>query len=537
MPFTMMFMQTSSDPSSNSNLNVNKPVINKPTLRRAAPNGTAPAKVGAVLSHALVAASWVTHHVAAGQSLPSVLRDFAATLNNPSLRGACQDLAYQAQRQRGMADALIRGLTKKPFDSIDVGVLALLRTTLALICNPSEYHAYEAHTVVNQAVDALPAVLACGLGKTLPAFVLVAHSNHNTKIVAGFVNGVLRTYLREASERNQAALKHLEAQFNHPDWWVKHIKKDYPDTWQDLLKQNNRPPVMALRANARIHTALEAQKHLAQNGIASRTVIGLPNALVLHKPMPVEQIPGFSQGWYSVQDLAAQHCIELLDVQAGQRVLDACAAPGGKTAHILERNNVTLTALDNDHLRLEKLRQTLQRLARTFVGETPYAPQPLIELQTANANQTHKWWDGQAFDRIVLDAPCSASGVVRRHPDSRWLRRASDIAQLTAQQADLLQSLWPCLALGGLMLYVTCSVFKAEGELQIQAFLRQHPNAQLLPSIGHCLPLIDDAALRTAMPADTHADKQADTAINTAPMTFPNAEHDGFFYALLRKVA
>jgi 16S rRNA (cytosine967-C5)-methyltransferase len=168
----------------------------------------------------------------------------------------------------------------------------------------------------------------------------------------------------------------------------------------------------------------------------------------------------------------------------------------------------------------------MQRLARTFAGDTPHAPQPLIELKTANANQTDKWWDGQLFDRIVLDAPCSASGVVRRHPDSRWLRRASDIAALTEQQAALLKSLWPCLAPGGLLLYVTCSVFKAEGEQQIAAFLKQHTNATLLPTYGHCLPVLTRSRTQTALnPAQS---KYAG---------FPNADHDGFYYALLRKVA
>lgn len=493
------------------------------------PNGITAKKVGAILSQALVAASWVMHHVSTGQSLPVVLRELAPSLGQAALRGACQDLAYQSQRQRGMADALIRGLTKKPFDTLDAGVLALLRTTLALICNPSQYNAYEAHTVVNQAVEALPAVLACGLGKNVPIFQLLAHTNHNTKIVAGFVNGVLRTYLRETDERNKAALKTIEAQFNHPSWWVERLKKDYPQQWISLLEQNNYPPVMALRANVRVHSALEAQKHLAQHGILSRCVKGLPNALVLDKPLPVENIPGFSQGWYSVQDLAAQYCVELLDVQAGHRVLDACAAPGGKTAHLLERSNIILTALDNDYLRLEKLRQTLQRLSKTFVGETPYAPQPLVELQTANANQTDKWWDGQLFDRIILDAPCSASGVVRRHPDSRWLRRASDISHLTVQQDHLLRSLWPTLKVGGLMLYVTCSVFKAEGEEQIAHFLSHHNNVQLLPTLGHCLPLIrsfnDNASI-------TLTDDTSETSL----MSFPNSEQDGFFYALLRKI-
>ncbi len=521
----------------------------KPTLRRA----PAPNKVGASLSQALVAASWVTHHVAAGASLPSVLRELAPKLGSTSLRGACQDLAYNAQRQRGMADALLTGLTKKPFDTLDPGVLALLRVTLAIVCQPHQDAAYEAHTVVNQAVTALPAVLACGLGKTLPTLHLVAHSNHNTQIVAGFVNGVLRTYLREQAARNEAALRYPQAAWNHPPWWIERLKQDYPAQWQALLLQNNRPPVMALRANARIHSAVQAQAHLASHGIAARCVAGLPNALVLAKPMPVELIPNFAQGWYSVQDLAAQRCVELLEVADGQRVLDACAAPGGKTAHILERANVTLTALDNDPLRLDKVRQTMQRLARSFAGDTPHSPQPLIELKTANANQTDKWWDGQAFDRIVLDAPCSASGVVRRHPDSRWLRRASDIAALTQQQAALLASLWPCLAPGGLMLYVTCSVFKAEGEQQIGTFLAQHPDAQLLPSEGHCLPTLTHEREQTVQTAHESAHDTAQSRMSTdgataiataltsvispAIATFPNADHDGFYYALLRKAA
>jgi 16S rRNA (cytosine967-C5)-methyltransferase len=491
-------------------------ITTKPALRRA----PAPAKVGATLSQALVAASWVTHHVAAGASLPSVLRELVPKLGSNSLRGACQDLAYQAQRQRGCADALLTGLTKKPFETIDPGVLALLRVTLAIICNPDQDAAYEPHTVVNQAVTALPAVLECGLGKTLPTLHLLAHSNHNTQVVAGFVNGVLRTYLREQTARNEATARYPQALWNHPPWWIERVKKDYPNQWQYLLTQNNRPPVMALRTNARIHSAVQAQAHLASQQIIAHLVPGLPNALVLDKPLPVDNIPNFAQGWYSVQDLAAQHCVELLDLKDGQHVLDACAAPGGKTAHILERANVTLTALDNDPLRLDKVRQTMQRLARTFVSDNPDTPQALIELKTANANQTDKWWDGQAFDRIVLDAPCSASGVVRRHPDSRWLRRASDIAALCDQQAALLASLWPCLAKDGLMLYVTCSVFKAEGELQIESFLKQHRDARLLPSLGHCLPVATQ--------------KQQNTG-QSRYAGFPNADHDGFYYALLRK--
>jgi 16S rRNA (cytosine967-C5)-methyltransferase len=534
-------------------------------LRRVINQAPSATKVGATLSHALVAASWVTHHVAAGASLPSVLRELAPKLSTSALKGACQDLSYQAQRQRARADALITGLTKKPFESLDAGVLALLRVSLGLMCDDVTPAAYPAHTVVDQAVTALPAVLACGLGKTLPTLQLTAHSNRNTMVVAGFVNGVLRTYLREQALRNEAVLRYPQAQWNHPTWWIERLKQDYPQYWQDMLRLNNRAPVMALRANARVHSAAQAQQHLAQHQIVAHLVPSLPNALVLEKPLPVEQIPCFTQGWYSVQDLAAQLCVDLLDIRDGHRVLDACAAPGGKTAHILERANVTLTALDNDPMRLDKVRATLQRLGRTFLGATPYAAQPLIELKTANATQVDKWWDGQMFDRIVLDAPCSASGVVRRHPDSRWLRRASDIASLCAQQSLLLHALWPTLAVNGLMLYVTCSVFKAEGEQQVAAFLKLQANAQLVPTLGHCIPLptpdstsqalrlhrvahhlhasattetlrqIDENAAQSHDARSTVTDTAFDFVTELA--TFPNASHDGFYYALLRKVA
>ncbi len=536
----------------------------KPTLRRVLNSPSTPHKVGASLSQALVAASWVTHHVAQGASLPSVLRELSPKLSNAALKGACQDLSYQAQRQRGRADALIVGLTKKPFETLDAGVLALLRVALSLICDSHGTVAYESHTVVDQAVKALPAVLACGLGKNLPSLHLSAHPDRHTQVVAGFVNGVLRTYLREQTARLQVVLRNPQAAWNHPPWWIERLKQDYPHSWHTLLAVNNQAPVMALRCNARIHAAAKAQQHLVEHGIVSYLVPNLPNALVLAKPMPVEQIPCFNQGWYSVQDLAAQHCAELLDIQDGQRVLDACAAPGGKMAHILERANVTLTGLDNDPIRLDKVRHTLQRLARTFAGATPYAPQPLVELKTTNAAQVSKWWDGQPFDRIVLDAPCSASGVVRRHPDSRWLRRAADITALGTQQAALLQALWPTLAVGGLMLYVTCSVFKAEGEQPIAAFLNQHRDAQLIPTLGHCLPVLSNtqlanvqnapnvhqAASGSSHPLPDSSDAmfrqtmenvaqscQFEWTLPDSLAPFPNAYHDCFYYALLRKVA
>jgi 16S rRNA (cytosine967-C5)-methyltransferase len=293
--------------------------------------------------------------------------------------------------------------------------------------------------------------------------------------------------------------------WSHPAWWIKRLQKDYPDRWQAVLQANNRQAPMTLRVNLRKTDRNAYLATLQQAGIEARPAG--PHGVTLAKPLPVHEIPGFEQGWVSVQDAAAQMAAPLLlqGLGSGLRVLDACAAPGGKTAHLLEIADCQVTALDIDPVRCARIGQTLQRLGLQ------------ARILAADAGQPAQWWDGEPFDAILLDAPCTASGIVRRHPDVRWLRRESDVAQLAAIQARLLKTLWPLLKPGGRLLYCTCSVFKAEGEAQIQTFLAHNTQARLLPSPGHLLPYFPAEG-------DAVTDNQ-------------DSDHDGFYYALLEKCA
>ena len=506
---------------------------------RAASTQNSQPKQGAALAQALAAAAWVTHHVAQGQSLTQVLTDTAKLLPAaPSLRGACQDLSYHVQRHWGRADALLFSLSKKPASQMDAGLLALLRVSLSLLCDSDADSArYEPHTLVDQAVRAVPAVLACRLTQWVnqqpqrPAkLVLSMASNTHTDLVAGFVNGVLRGYLRDKARCDAAACQTVSGEWNHPAWWVSRLEHDYPRDWQALLRANNQKPVMTLRYNARVAAVADiaaAQAVLQAVGIESRTVAACPNALSLARAVPVDAIPHFQDGWFSVQDAAAQRCVELLDFQPKQRVLDACAAPGGKTAHILERADVSLTAIDVSEPRLVRVRDTLARIG----GTLPDAWQDQTRLIAADAANLDAWWDGVAFDRILLDAPCSASGVVRRHPDVRWLRRESDLKTLVQIQAQLLDQLWRTLARGGQLLYVTCSVFHCEGQDQIAAFLQRTRNAKLIPSPGHTLPVLPRVSAAVQRVQNQSQFENNDSMVSDGFCA------DGFYYARLQKAA
>jgi 16S rRNA (cytosine967-C5)-methyltransferase len=425
--------------------------------------------------------------IRAGESSATALQN-----TSPALRPGVQALGYAVLRGLGRAQGLRDLLARaKPPRDAD----ALLCCALALASGDEQDAAYDAHTLVNQAVEA---------AKRWPG----------TAPQANFINACLRRFLRERESLLQQTLGHLQARWNHPLWWIKRLQKDHPAHWQSILQANNARAPMTLRVNTQKTTLagyLSAQSAIdnvaAQNGEYGFT---------LAHPLPVEQIPGFAEGLVSVQDAAAQLAAPLLleGLQAGGarlRLLDACAAPGGKTAHLAELagpNGADLLALDIDAQRCERIHQNLQRLGLQ------------AQVRAADAAQPDAWWDGQAFDGILLDAPCTASGIVRRHPDVRWLRRESDIAQLAAQQHLLLQTLWPLLRVGGRLLFCTYSVFRAEGELVAQTFLKNHTNAALLPSPGHLLP--------------TSAGNPPDIPENLkhAPGLW---DHDGFFYALLQK--
>ena len=398
-------------------------------------------------------------------------------------RAGVQALSFHVLRQWGRAEALRRQLARKaPPPEAD----ALLCTALALCWNEAQAP-YEAFTLVDQAVEA-------------------AKRGPGTKGQASFINACLRRFLREREALVAATEADPVARWNHPRWWIARLRQDHPQHWQAILEASNQPAPMTLRVNARKSTPARMQQALdAMNIGASR--IG-EHGLVLAQPRAVHEIPGFAAGEVSVQDAAAQLAAPLLlaglvPAQGRLRLLDACAAPGGKTAHLLELADAEVVALDVDPARCERIHENLSRLGLQAT------------VLAADAGQPQGWWDGRPFDGILLDAPCTASGIVRRHPDVRWLRRESDIAQLAATQERLLTALWPLLRPGGHLLYCTCSVFRAEGEQRMQTFVAHNRDAFLQPAPGHLRP-------QTGANADA------------VPDNLPG-DHDGFFYALLQK--
>jgi 16S rRNA (cytosine967-C5)-methyltransferase len=413
-----------------------------------------------------------------GQSMTDALADRKATE-----RPGVQALSFAVMRRLGTAQALrTRLVPKAPQPWVD----ALLLSALSLACGTE----YNAHTLVDQAVEA---------------------AKRRAKPASGLVNAVLRRFLREEAALMASLEDDPVAHFNHPAWWIKRLQKDWPEHWQAILMANQEQPPMTLRANLRHGSTAAYRARLIEAGLLPDDAPVLadapdqPQPIVLPHGVPVQRLPGFDQGDVSVQDAAAQIAAPLLvyaggrKLPAGARVLDACAAPGGKTAHLLELADLDVTALDADPERLVRVTETLQRQglqARTVA---------------ADASQPNRWWDGQPFDAILLDAPCSASGIVRRHPDVRWLRRDTDIAALARTQDAILNALWPLLKPGGHLLYCTCSVFKTEGQDRIDAFLQRTHDAQALPAPGHLLPVVEYLD-------PTGQDRG-----------------DGFFYALLTK--
>ena len=426
----------------------------------------------------LQAAASVLAAVRRGESATPAL----AAVDAP-LRPAAQALSFQVLRNLGRAEALRRRLAKKgPPPPVD----ALLCTALALAWR-EEDAPYEAFTLVDQAVEA-------------------AKRSPQTRAQQGFVNACLRRFLRERDELVAETDSEPVARWNHPRWWIARLQQDWPHQWEDILEANNRPAPMTLRVNTHRISREPLRDLLAAAHIASEPVGAY--GLILDRPHPVTAIPGFAEGLWSVQDAGAQLAAELLvpGLPANARVLDACAAPGGKTAHICEiAPTAQVLALDVDAARCERIHQNLQRLGLR------------AEVRHADAGEPGYWWDGQPFDAILLDAPCTASGIVRRHPDVRWLRRESDVAQLAEQQKRLLTALWPLLKPGGQLVYCTCSVFRAEGRDQVAAFLAHNNTAVLRPGPGHLWP--------------THGVGAGGVPDNSS------SDHDGFFYAVLQKCA
>lgn len=413
------------------------------------------------LSSALAGAAAAVAEVLAGRTPEATM----AVLPEP-LRPAARDLAFTALRDYGRGDFLLARLLTKPLK--DKRARALLLVALARL----ERRPEQAHTLVDQAVEAA------------------------ARPFKGLTNAVLRSFLRQREKLIAAADADEVAYYRHPRWWLTLLREAYPDHWQQIVAAGNAHPPMTLRLNARCRvTSAEFLTRLAAAGCPARALD--ETAILLDEPVPVERLPGFSEGIVSVQDWGAQRAAPLLDVQDGMRVLDACAAPGGKAAHLAELADVDLIALELDAGRARRIEENFNRLGLKATVRIGDARTPAI------------WWDGRPFERLLVDAPCSASGVARRHPDIKWLRRPDDVAGFAQTQAAILDALWPLLAPGGKMLYCTCSVFPEENSLQMSAFQARHADARRLPTGGE-LPELK---------------------------LLPTATHDGFYYALLEKNA
>ena len=424
-------------------------------------------KASIALAPALRDATLMVAGVASGKSLADEFERIAEE-GSETPRSALIDLTHGTLRRFGRVQAIVRALSHR--EQADPVVAALLWCSLYAL----ESGRYAEYTVVDQAVRA---------GSLLEKWA-----------AKGYVNALLRAYLRERRSIDARIAADLEARYQHPRWWIETLRAAYPAAWEMILEAGNTHPPMCLRVNRRCDRVANYQAQLAASGIAARQ-IG-EDALLLERALPVERLPGFENGAVSVQDAGAQRAARCLDLSSGLRVLDACAAPGGKSAHILEFADVELTALDVDAARLARLERNLSRLSLR------------AHLARADCVRLAEWWNGVAFDRILADVPCSASGVARRHPDLKWLRRSQDLPAFAARQSAILDALWQALAPDGKLLYVTCSVFPQENDVVVEAFVARTQHARRAP--------LPDGA---------------------AGQWLPGAEHDGFYYALIEKRA
>lgn len=392
-------------------------------------------------------AAYVLSQVAdQGQSLTTALDNALAKIDSPQDRAFVQALCYGVCRHYHRLDFMLAQLLDKPIKEADIKALALVGLYQL------GFMRVKPHAAISETVSAI--------GKKTWA--------------KGLINALLRNYLRKQAELEAAADNTPSAAVSHPDWLYGKISKNWPTHAERIFAQNNQAPPMSLRVNLAKISRDDYLQHLAQQDFPASAVPQCASAVTLGKPVAVESLPGFKAGWFSVQDSAAQLAAELLAAQAGDRVLDVCAAPGGKTAHILESQAglKELVAIDIDAARMRRVGENLQRLGLHCTQ------------LVADAANTQDWWDNTPFERILLDAPCSALGVIRRHPDIKLLRRPEDIATLQALQKSLLDAVWPLLAQGGTLLYATCSILQQENEQQAAAFLASHPDAIEWPIVS-----------------------------------------------------
>jgi len=417
----------------------------------------------------LAAVSVISQVLNNGRNLNQVLSEVIRTIPEitSQQRGALQDLSFGTLRYYGQLSKVLDALLTRPLQDIQI------RFLLLVALYQLHYSKAAQHAVVDFAVNAVR--------KRNPA-------------ASGLVNAILRNFLRKQEQLIADAGRTEEGRYSYQQWWINLIKSQYGENAEVVLLAGNQRPPMTLRVNHRQTTSAEYLNLLTQNSIKASLIE--PDAILLEHPEAVDKLPGFMDGMVSVQDAGAQYAVCFLDVKDGMRVLDACAAPGGKSAHLLESAQIDLIALDKDELRLERVRENMLRL---HLNAT---------LLQGDAATPSDWWDGKQYQRILADVPCSATGVVRRHPDIKWLRRASDIENFALQQQQILNALWPLLEGGGKLLYVTCSIFGRENQQVITDFIAGQSDASQIPLAA------------TGM-------KQG--------QLLPNDQHDGFFYALLHK--
>ncbi|MGR8929574.1 MAG: 16S rRNA (cytosine(967)-C(5))-methyltransferase RsmB [Gammaproteobacteria bacterium] len=425
------------------------------------------------------AAQILAHVISDGQSLTAALDKPLSKIHNPQDRAFVQAMCYGVVRHYFAVNHILTQLLKKPLKQKDGDIKALMLIGLFQL----QYMRVKPHAAVSETVAA----------------------TKHKPWAKSLVNAILRNYLRSPETLQLASDADEEAKLNHPEWIIRQVKQNWPEQANSIFGANDKAPPMSIRVNLLKVSREDFLAELNQQGITAQIALHCPSALILDQAINVEQIPGFSEGRASVQDVAAQLAAGLLDAQAGDDVLDLCAAPGGKTAAILERqpNIRSILAVDVDETRLQRVNDTLKRLGLH------------ANALVADASQMPHWADEQQFDRILLDAPCSGFGVIRRHPDIKLLRRESDIATLTALQAKILENAWSLLKPGGVLLYATCSILKQENEQQIERFINDHRNAVEIPiSANWGLPRPFGRQILTG-----------------------DAGMDGFYYAKLGKVA
>ncbi len=423
----------------------------------------------------------IIEKVLSGYSLTSQL-----TSVNEFERPTVQALTFHSMRYLGWATSISKKLVKnfpnKLFECLLLLTLTLLKKKIGTENNNANLFAdipiYNQYTVVDQAVHA-----ACNCLKL--------------KQYKNLLNAVLRRYLRK---ENTWVEKNLEAKWNHKDWWIKLLKNSYPGQWKRILNSANFFSPLTLRINSRRACQEEIFQLFSEKGFISE-LIG-ESAIAILTPKPINSLPGFDQGLWSVQDFGAQIAVPLLEVKNGMHVLDACAAPGGKTAHFLELADVDLLAVDIKRNRLNFVRENLVRLGLNSKK---------VCLKASDVSILEDWWNGSYFDAVLADVPCTASGIVRRHPDIRWIRNRNDIRHIVKRQKSILESLWKTVIPGGKLLYSTCSIFPDEGEKQASDFCKNHKDAIRLDAPGQILPIES----------------------SESPCKF--VKHDGFFYALFSK--